>query len=255
MIKVIISGAKGKMGRYIAELIKKREDMKVVAGADISSEDGDFTIYDSILKVPDKADVIIDFSNPAALGELCKYAVDKKIAMVIGTTGLNEEHWNIVKKASENIPIFISHNMSLGVFMLISLVKQAAAVLEGFDIEIIEKHHNQKIDAPSGTALMIADAIKEVRNEAEYVYGRAEKNKRRQKNEIGFHSIRGGSIVGEHDVILAGEDEIVEISHSVSSRKVFAAGAIKAAAFTVNQKPGYYTMKEMIDTLTANKNN
>jgi len=201
MLKLILSGAKGKMGRTVAELVKGQDDLKIVAGVDIAGEEGDFPIYDNVFKIKKKADVIVDFSNPKVLGNLCGFALDRQIPMVIGTTGLTEEHKEMLLDASKNIPVFVSHNMSLGVFLLVTLARQAAKVLCDSDIEIVERHHNQKIDAPSGTSLMIADALKEVRTDAAYILGRAEKSKKREKNEIGIHSIRAGNLVGEHRVI------------------------------------------------------
>ncbi|HHW01520.1 MAG TPA: 4-hydroxy-tetrahydrodipicolinate reductase [Thermoanaerobacterales bacterium] len=250
MLELIISGAKGKMGRNIAELARGRNDLKVIAGVDITPGEGDFPIYDSIFKINEKAHVIVDFSNPRGLGDLCQYARERQIPLVVGTTGFGDEHKKMLQETSKSIPVFVSHNMSLGVFLLVTLARQAARVLDDCDIEIVERHHNQKIDAPSGTALMIADAIKEVRQDAEYVFGRAEKNRKRQKNEIGIHSIRAGNLVGEHTVIFGGEDETIELSHTLTSRRVLAAGALRAAKFIAVQSPGYYTMADLVESMT-----
>lgn len=249
MLNLIISGARGKMGRAIAEIVKSRDDLKVVAGVDILREEKDFPIYDDVFKITEKADVIVDFSNPKVIKNLCTFAKEKQIPLVVGTTGLGDEHKKLLEDASEKIPVFVSHNMSLGVFLLVMLARKTAEVLNDFDVEIVERHHNQKIDAPSGTALMIADAIKEVRKDAEYVMNRADKNKKREKNEIGIHSIRAGNLVGEHRVIFGGEDETIELSHTVTSRKVLAAGALKAARFIVKQSPGYYNMYDLVASL------
>jgi 4-hydroxy-tetrahydrodipicolinate reductase len=249
MTKIILSGAKGRMGRSIAQIAKERQDVQIVAGVDIISEEGEPTIYDDIYNIPQKADVILDFSSPKAAKSLCTYAVDKGIALVVGTTGLTEEHKQVLKEASKSVPVFVSHNMSLGVFLIINLAKQAAGVLREYDVEIIERHHNQKVDAPSGTALMIADAIKEVKEESHYVLGRSEKNKKRDKNEIGIHAIRAGNLVGEHSVIFGGKNEIIEITHVLSSREVLSAGALRAAKFAALQKPGYYSMHDLAESL------
>ena len=247
MIKVVISGAKGKMGKAVTELISCHDDMKAIAGFDIAYEEGDLVIYDDLYKIPDTPNVIIDFSHPSVIKKLTEYAEAKGIALAVGTTGLGEEHKEMLLNASKSVPVFVSHNMCLGVFLLLSLAKQAAKVLQDFDIEIVEKHHNQKIDAPSGTALMIADSIKEVRKDADYVYSRADVRKKREKNEIGIHAIRGGNLVGEHTVLLIGENETIEISHKLTSRKVLAAGAVKVIKFIVEQKPGYYTMQDLVN--------
>lgn len=247
MIKVVVSGAKGKMGRAISRLIGHKMDMKVIAGYDIYYEESDIVIYDDLNKIPDTPDVIIDFSHPTVVKKLTEYAVDKGVALVVGTTGLEDEHKEMLLNASKKVPVFVSHNMCMGVFLLINLAKQASKVLQGFDIEIVEKHHNQKIDAPSGTAIMIADAIKEVRKDADYVYSRADVRKKRDKNEIGIHSIRGGNLVGEHTVLLIGENETIEITHKLASREVLAAGAVNVIRFIAKQKPGYYTMKDVMN--------
>lgn len=249
MLELILSGAKGKMGKTIAELVETQPDLKIAAGVDITRGEGVFPIYDSVYEIAERADVIVDFSNPKALGSLCGFALERQIPMVVGTTGLADVHKKMLADASKKIPVFVSHNMSLGVFLLVTLVRQAAAVLDDFDIEIVERHHNQKIDAPSGTSLMIADAIKEVRTDTEYVFGRADKNKKREKSEIGIHSIRAGNLVGEHRVIFGGEDETIELSHTVTSRKVLAAGALRAARFIVSQSPGYYSMADLVKSL------
>jgi len=247
MIKVVVSGAKGKMGKAVTELISRHKDMKVIAGFDIDYEKKDIVIYDDLYKIPDTPNVIVDFSHPSVIKKLTEYAVAKGIALAVGTTGLGEEHKEMLLSASQRVPVFVSHNMCLGVFLLLNLAKQAAKVLQDFDIEIVEKHHNQKIDAPSGTAIMIADSIKEVRQGADYVHSRADVRKKRGKNEIGIHSIRGGNIVGEHTVLLIGEDETIEISHKLTSRQVLAAGAVNVITFIAKQKPGYYTMKDVMN--------
>ncbi len=250
MIKVVVSGAQGKMGKTVIQLIRNYNDMKAIAGFDIAYNEGDLVIYDDLFKIPEIPDVIIDFSNPSAIKQLTDYAAAKGVALAVGTTGLEEEHIELLYNAARTVPVFVSHNMCLGISLLLSLVKQAAEILSDHDIEIIEKHHNQKIDAPSGTALMIANGIKEVRKDVYYVYNRADIRKKRDKNEIGIHAIRGGNLVGEHTVFFIGEDETVEISHKLTSRKVLANGAIKVIRFIAQQKPGYYIMQDLISSLS-----
>lgn len=248
-MNIIINGSRGKMGKAIYDIAKDSDDIKVVAGVDIKSEDGDIKIYDDIFKVSENADVIIDFSNPGAIKSLSEYASKRKIPLVVGTTGLTDEHKDMLSKASKDVAVFVSHNMCLGVFLMVNLARKAARILNDYDIEIVEKHHNQKIDAPSGTALMIADAIKKEKTNAEYVYSRKDRYQKRDKNEIGIHSIRAGNIVGEHQVIFGGEDEVIEITHKLGSRNVLAFGALRAAAFTILQKPGLYNMEDLVKKL------
>ena len=237
------------MGRVIAREIEKRDNCTVVAGVDIFS-DGTlpFPVHDDFSQIAEAADVIIDFSNPAALNGLLNYATVKAVPAVICTTGLSPEQVAQVKKASEQVAIFYSGNMSLGINLLIELSKKATGILGGdFDIEIIEKHHNQKLDAPSGTALMIADSISEVmKNEPQYVYDRHSYRKKREKNEIGIHAVRGGTIVGEHQVIFAGHDEVITLTHQAQSKEVFAIGSINAAVYLSKKNPGMYDMSNML---------
>lgn len=248
MTNIIISGCSGKMGNCIANSAASRTDCKIVGGVDvIAPEKADFEYAPSFNKLNTSADVIIDFSNPVVLDSLLEYALKNKIPAVICTTGYNEEQKKKITEASKSIPIFYSGNMSLGINLIIELAKKAASVFgNDFDIEIIEQHHNQKLDAPSGTALMIADAISTVKTDAEYVYDRHAYRKKRDKKEIGIHSIRGGNIVGEHEVIFAGTDEILTISHSARSKTVFAIGSLNAAVFLKGQKPGMYDMSDLL---------
>lgn len=250
MINVLINGYWGTMGQVLASEIDKTENMKVVAGVDKCVRDAqvDHKVYNNIFDCNDDIDVIIDFSHPNSLPNLLKYGTEKNIPLVICTTGLTEDDMNNIKMASKNIPIFYSANMSLGINILISIVKSISPILEdGFDIEIVEKHHNKKIDAPSGTAYMIANSINQVLNNSkEYIYDRHNATNARDKNEIGIHSIRGGTIVGEHTVIFAGTDEVIEIKHSASSKKIFAQGAIKAAKFICSKENGLYNMENLI---------
>ncbi len=248
--KILISGASGKMGHAVAAAIAGREDCIACAGVDLRTEQyGGFPIYESFAAVNEKPDVVIDFSNPAALDSLLEYCLTNGIPAVLATTGYSEEQTAKIRKAAESIPVFFSFNMSLGINLLVQLAKKATAILGGqFDIEIVEKHHNQKLDAPSGTAIMLADAINEsLGGEYHYVYDRHSKRAKREKTEIGMHSIRGGTIVGEHDVIFAGHDEVITLSHSAASKEVFAVGAVNAAVFLADQKPGMYDMSAMMD--------
>ena len=249
MINIILCGANGKMGHTLAKIIAEDNNANVVCGVDINTEKYDsFPIYSHISEYKGKADVIIDFSHPSAVIPLLSYAMERKLPAVISTTGLTAEHKEKILEASKVIPVFHSANMSLGVNLLVELVKKAATVLSGkFDIEIIEKHHNKKIDAPSGTALMIADAVNEAMDSSlSYVYERQSKREKREANELGIHSVRGGTIVGEHDVIFAGNDEIITVSHTALSKKVFAEGSLKAAEFIADMPAGLYDMNSVI---------
>ena len=192
--------------------------------------------------------MVIDFSNPAVLDGLLEYCLTNGVPAVLATTGYNEEQLAKIRKAAESIPVFFSFNMSLGINLLVQLAKKATSILGGqFDIEIVEKHHNQKLDAPSGTALMLADAINAtLDNQYHYVYDRHSKRAKREKTEIGMHAIRGGTIVGEHDIIFAGHDEVITLSHSAASKEVFAVGAVNAAVFLAAQKPGMYDMSALM---------
>lgn len=252
MTNIVISGANGKMGKVINSIISGREDCRVVAGIDIFTEKyADFEIYQSPDKLPEKPDVIIDFSHPSALDGLLAYGFSTGTPMVLAATGYSQEQIEKIKAASKEIPLFFTFNMSLGINLLVDLAKKAAALLgDQFDIEIIEKHHNQKIDAPSGTAIMLADAVNEtLNNSKQYIYDRHSQRKKRDKSEIGIHSIRGGTIVGEHDVIFAGRDEVITLSHQATSKEVFAVGAVNAAVFMKNRPAGLYAMNDVISAM------
>ena len=249
MTKVLICGSNGKMGRVVAEVVGRTDGCEVVAGVDVSENtDSKFPVYRSMEKIDVDVDVIIDFSHPSALTPILDYARKHLIPVVLCTTGYDKNQVEEFKQASEVIPIFSSRNMSLGINLLIELSKKACEVLgSDFDIEIVEKHHNQKIDAPSGTALMIADALAETRDVAtQYVYDRHSYRKPREKSEIGIHTIRGGNIVGDHEVIFAGTGEVITVSHHAQSKDVFAVGAVKAAEFLINKKPKIYDMSDLI---------
>lgn len=249
MTKIAITGACGKMGRVIAGLIKARDDCEVVAGIDLKAEVYDsFPVVTKVFDLEAAPDVIIDFSHPSALDDLLSYCKMKNVPIVLATTGYDDEQIRKIKLAAEQIPVFFTFNMSLGINLLVDLAKRATQVLGGqFDIEIVEKHHNLKKDAPSGTAIMIANAINnELDNKMHYVYDRHNVRKQRDKEEIGMHSIRGGTIVGEHDIIFAGHDEVITLSHSAQSKEVFATGSINAAIFLAKRTKGLYEMSDLL---------
>lgn len=240
------------MGAAVSALVSERGDTKIVAGVDINTSSGaqvsGFPVYQSIAEFSGKADVIVDFSHHSSLPHLIDYAVSHNTPLVVCTTGHTDDELKLMREASKKTAIFFSGNMSIGINLLIALCKKASETLgTAFDVEIVEKHHNNKLDAPSGTALMIADAIKDTREQTEYVYDRHSVSRKRATEEIGIHSIRGGTIVGEHDVIFAGNNEIITISHSAMSREIFAAGAVRAAAFIVGKPTGMYNMSDVIN--------
>ncbi len=248
MLKIILSGCSGKMGLVITELVAADTDAEIVAGVDPFFKEGiKYPVYPTFKGLP-AADVIIDFSNPAALDSILEYATKNGVAFVAATTGYTDKQIEKIKAAAKEIPVFFTFNMSLGVNLLTSLVKRATAVLgDNFDIEIVEKHHNQKIDAPSGTAIMLANAVNEtLDNKMIYEYDRHSKREKRNKNEIGIHSVRGGTIVGEHEVIFAGNNEVLTLTHQAFSKNVFAVGAVKAAKFLKGKAAGLYEMNDLI---------
>lgn len=248
MLKIILSGCNGKMGRVITDIVNKRNDASIVAGVDLDiSQNGRYPVFNNFRDITCDADVIIDFSNPAVLSSMLDFAKYKKMPVVVSTTGFSDDQISNIKSSSAEIPVFFSFNMSLGINLLAELCRKAAAILEGFDIEIIEKHHNQKIDAPSGTAILLANEINdELKGKMEYEYDRHSKREKRKENEIGIHAVRGGTIVGEHEVIFAGRDEIITLSHSARSKEVFAVGAVNAAFFLKGKSAGMYSMKELV---------
>lgn len=249
MVNIAITGACGHMGRVIAGIISERLDCAVCAGIDKAGEPyGGFPLVSGVFDLPNKPDVIIDFSHPSALPDLLNYCKMNSVPLVIGTTGYSDEEKAQITAASSQIPVFFTFNMSLGINLLAELAKKAVQVLGGqFDIEIVEKHHNRKKDAPSGTAIMLAEAINEELGGAKrYVYDRHSVRKPRDKEEIGMHSIRGGTIVGEHDIIFAGHDEVITLSHSAQSREVFAVGAVNAAVFLAGKPAGLYAMGDLV---------
>lgn len=250
MTNIVICGANGKMGHTVASCVESREDCCVIAGIDSYTKVySDFPIVETPSQLTEKPDVIIDFSNPSSLDGLLEYGLTNNVALVLATTGYSDEQIAKIKAASEQIPVFFTFNMSLGINLLVQLAKTAVSVLgDQFDIEVVEKHHNLKIDAPSGTAIMIANAINETRdNQYHYVYDRHARRMKREKSEIGMHAIRGGTIVGEHDVIFAGRDEVITLSHSAASKSVFAVGAVNAAVFIKGKPAGLYDMAQLVD--------
>lgn len=248
-MKVIINGAFGRMGRAVAECIKSRDGDVVVYGADIAAGTADFPVGATLSEFGGSADVVIDFSHHAQAAAVCEFALSAGLPAVIATTGHTEEEKALINKAAESIPIFMSANMSVGVALLCRLCEEAAAVLTDADIEITEKHHNKKLDAPSGTALMLADSIKAIRKDSRYVYDRSTVRAARSKEEIGIHSVRAGNIVGEHEVLFALGNEHITVSHSALSRELFADGAVKAAEFLIGKPAGIYGMKQLLSEL------
>ena len=250
MIKILMHGCNGKMGRMITEIAKQDQDVEIVAGVDkYTAVANEYPVFETISECDVDADAVIDFSNAGAVDELLDYCVEKKLPVVLCTTGLSEEQLARVKEVSEKIAVLKSANMSMGINLLLKLLKDAAKVLApaGYDMELVEKHHNQKLDAPSGTALALADSMNEaLGNEYEYVYDRSQVRKKRDVKEIGISAVRAGTIVGEHEVIFAGTDEVIEFKHTAYSRSVFAKGAVEAAKILAEQKRGMYDMGDVI---------
>ena len=250
MVNVIISGCNGHMGRVVESICNSTPGVQVVAGFDVlGSTDRNFPVYSSPAQFTGKADAVIDFSSPAALEGLLNFAKATKTPLVLATTGYSPEQIAQVGAAALEVPIFRSANMSLGINVLLELVKKAAAVLgDSYDIEIVERHHRRKVDAPSGTALMIADAAaSSCGHDTEYVFERHSVRQPRNKKEIGISAVRGGTIVGEHEIIFAGHDEVMEIKHTALSREIFAQGAVEAAKFMAAvQTPGLYDMSQLV---------
>ena len=255
MTKILLTGCNGKMGQVITRLALDFEGVEIMAGIDINDTMSScYPVYKNTDVLPEdiKADVIIDFSHPSLFEGLMKYCGRTGTPIILATTGLSQTQKDSMAEYSENVPLFFSANMSLGINLIMDLVKKAAKVLEGnFDIEIIDRHHNQKIDAPSGTALAIADQINSALSEKyDYNFDRSKVREKRNKKEIGFHAVRGGTIVGDHSVIFAGNDEVIEINHSAASKEVFAIGALKAAVYMTGKEAGMYSMKDLIAAIT-----
>lgn len=250
MVKILMHGCNGKMGRMITEIVKNEEDAVIAAGVDkFTGIPNDYPVFEEIAQCDVDVDVVIDFSNAGAVDELLDYCVKKSLPVVLCTTGLSDEQLKKVDECSEKIAVLKSANMSMGINLLLKLLKDAAKVLApaGYDIELVEKHHNQKLDAPSGTAFALADSINEAMgNEYEYVYDRSQVRKKRDAKEIGISAVRAGTIVGEHEVIFAGTDEVIEFKHTAYSRSVFAKGAVEAGKFLAGQPAGMYDMGDVI---------
>ncbi len=250
MTKIIMNGCNGRMGRIITELVSKEENAEIVAGIDVYTEvENKYPVFTSIEECDVKADVIVDFSLPTGTDKVLDYAVKTGTPVVLCTTGLSDEQIGHVKEASEKVAILRSANMSVGVNLLLKVLHDVAPQLAaaGFDIEIVEKHHNQKKDAPSGTAIALADAINDsLNNEYEYAYDRSSRSESRPVKEIGISAVRGGTIPGDHDVIFAGQDEVISFSHRAYSRAIFGKGAITAAKFLAGKNPGLYSMADAL---------
>ena len=248
-IRVLINGCNGKMGQEVAKKVRLEEDVEVFGGVDIKdSGDNFFPVYTNVDDIKgEMPDVIIDFSVPESTMKILDFAIEKRIPIVVATTGFSEEQLAKIKEAGNKIPVFQSYNMSYSVSVMKKVVAELAKLLDGTDVEIVETHHRRKIDAPSGTAIMLAESINNaLENKMHYEYNRHSKREKRDKAEIGIHSIRGGTEAGTHSVIYFGEDESMEIKHTVTSRGVFAQGAVKAAKFLVNQDNGVYNMNNMV---------
>ena len=249
MVRLILSGCNGHMGRAVANLCDADPELEVAAGIDVLGQPGgQFPVYSSPAACPVPGDVLVDFSHPSALDALLEFCLERSMPAVLATTGYSEQQLEQIGRAAGRIPVFRSANFSLGVNLLMDLVRRAAAALgEGYDVEIVERHHRRKVDAPSGTALMLADAINEENHGGyHYVYDRASVRAKRDPMEIGISSVRGGSIVGDHEVLFCGPDEVVTLKHTAYSRSVFANGAINAAVYLAGKEPGLYNMSDLI---------
>ena len=250
MLKIIISGCNGHMGKVVSRIAAEDPEIQIVAGFDINTAaDDGFPVFADPAEFSGQADVLIDFSHPSALDGILACCKANGIGAVLCSTGYSQEQKAQILKASEVIPVFQSANMSLGINVVADLLKRAASLLgSSYDVEIVEKHHRRKLDAPSGTALALADSVnEELNNEYEYVFDRSSRREQRPKKEIGISAVRGGTIVGDHDVIFAGEDEVITFSHTAYSRAVFGKGAIQAAKFLKGKEPGLYNMSHVID--------
>lgn len=250
MTRIIMVGCGGKMGKVISDIVRADNEVQIVAGVDINTSwANDYPVYPAINEVKEEADVIIDFSTPKVLEDLLSYAKEKNVAAVLCTTGYSDEQIEMIKEASKECTLLRSANMSMGINTMIKVMETVSKTLAdaGFDIEIVEKHHNQKLDAPSGTAIALADAINEqLDGEYEYVYDRSARREKRPEKEIGISAVRGGTIVGEHEIIFAGTDEVIEFKHTAYSKAIFGNGAVQAAKFLKGKPAGLYGMKEVI---------
>ena len=250
MTKIIMLGCNGRMGQMITDMVKQDDECTIVAGIDIvDNRDNGYPVYTKLADCDVEADAIIDFTSATDFESRMDYAVDKQIPIIECSTGLSEEQMDYLKKASEKVAVLKSANMSLGINLLMKLLKEAAVKLagDGFDVEIVEKHHNQKLDAPSGTALALADSINEAMDDRyEYIYDRSQVRQKRDKKELGISAVRGGTIVGEHEVIFAGTDDVITFKHTAYSRAVFATGSITAAKYLKGKAAGLYDMSDVL---------
>ncbi|MCL2227537.1 MAG: 4-hydroxy-tetrahydrodipicolinate reductase [Oscillospiraceae bacterium] len=250
MLKIILVGCNGFTGKAVSAIVADEPDVSIVAGVDLdTTELCGFPVYKNVSEFGGEADVVLDFSSPAALECLIAFSLDKRLPLILCATGYSPEQLAAIEKAAKRIPLFRSGNMSIGINLLSDLVRRACSVLaEGFDVEIVERHHRRKLDAPSGTAMMLADAASDaLPYNPEYVFERRGSRQPRAKHEIGISAVRGGTIVGEHDVIFAGQHELIELKHTAFSREVFAIGAVKAAKFMTGiGKPGMYDMSDVL---------
>ena len=250
MVNIIMVGCNGKMGQVITGIVNEDADANIVAGVDVYDDGHNaYPVYKIITEVQEEADVVIDFSNPKSLDSILEYAVRNQVPAVRCSTGYSKEEIEKIDEAAKKVAILRSGNMSLGINTMAKVMKVVTKALvdAGFDVEIVEKHHNQKIDAPSGTAIMLADAVNsQLNNEYEYRYDRSQVREKRPQKEIGINAVRGGSIVGEHEIIFAGKDEVLEFKHTAYSKAIFGKGAVQAAKFIKGQKAGMYSMKEVI---------
>lgn len=250
MVRIIMSGCNGYMGRVVTEIVAADEEAEIVAGIDLEDKgDKTYPVFTSLADCDVTADVVIDFSSPKALDGILAYCMEKQVAAIFCTTGYTQEQMDQIKAAADRVAVMKSANMSLGINMLLKLIQDAAKLLApaGFDMEIVERHHNLKVDAPSGTALALADSLNEALDQKyEYKYDRSQDRKRREKYEIGISAVRGGNIVGEHEVIFAGLDEVIEFKHTAYSKSVFAKGAVQAAKYMAGKPAGFYDMGDVV---------
>lgn len=247
MVRILLSGCSGKMGKTISDLVTNFPELTIAAGIDKNISPREYPVFSNINECNVEVDVILDFSRPDALDDLLTFSFSKRLPLVLCTTGYNEEQLRVMKDNSSHIAIFRSANMSIGINVINNILKQISALLyENYDIEVIEMHHNQKVDAPSGTALLLAETIKNaIPSETDFIYGR-EGNAKRTETEIGIHAIRGGSIVGDHEILFAGQGEIISLKHTALSRDVFAIGALKACEFMAGKQKGFFSMDDVI---------
>ena len=250
MIKVLLTGCSGKMGHNVSAIVSQTEGMEIAGGVDLFSDGSlPYPVFKTFEDVNVSVDVIIDFSNPSVIHSMLEYSVKTNTPVVLCTTGLSPELLDEVKEASNKVAILRSANMSLGINLIMKVLKDISPLLSdaGFDVEIVEKHHNQKLDAPSGTAIALADSVNEACDgKFEYIYDRSQRRQKRDAKELGISAVRGGTIVGDHDIIFAGLDEVITINHRAYSKAVFAKGAVSAAAFLVGKAPGMYDMKDVV---------